>query len=135
MYDFIEFVFPCDDCLVSAACKDKKRITKKDLLDQKTGSVRCLAMPNFDPLSLDTCLAKVFISCMANMAWKFADHLRNEDRSKGIPEEYRHFLIDYLAILQYVVNTTSWVGGMEKVADFDKDEIRRKLDFAKTWLR
>jgi hypothetical protein len=131
MFDFIEFVFPCDQCLVSAACKDKKQITIKDFND-RNGGVRCLALPSFD--STQDSLAKVFVSCVAGITTRFADHFRNEEQSVGVSEEFRHFLIDYFAILQHIANSTSWRERTDGIADFDKRELKLKLERAIRWL-
>jgi len=89
-------------------------------------------MPKFD--STKDCLPKVYISCFANITTRFADHFRNEEQSAGVTEEYRHFLIDYFAILQHIVNSTSWREGLDEVAEFDKEEIKAKLKRAINWL-
>jgi hypothetical protein len=128
--DFIEFTFPCSDCLVAAACRERKDIKKKDLVDQDR--TRCLALRAFDPKT--SSYQKSFLEQMANITWRFACEL-NEDRDMKIPEQYRHFLIEYLGIFQYIINTTSWRENLPLVEEFDKDEVKRKLNTAKTWLR
>ena len=121
--EFIQFGFPCTDCLVSAACKDKKYIDKKDLLDQNRG-IRCLALPIYDTETSSH--EKSLLECVANIIWNVACQL-NEDRSMNIPEQYRHFLMHYLGIFQYIINTTSWRENLNPVADFDKFEIGEKI--------
>lgn len=121
--EFIEFIFPCKDCLVAAACKEKKTISNKDLFDMH--GVRCLALPSFDKQSNNS-YQKSAIECIANLVWRFACKL-NEDRNMKIPSQYRHFLIEYLGVFQYIINSTSWSENINPVADFDKDEIRQKL--------
>jgi hypothetical protein len=124
--DFIQFGFPCTDCLVAAACQDKKLIEKKDLLDFP-GGIRCLALPVFDTETSSH--QKSLLECVANVIWDTACSL-NEDRNMQIPEQYRHFLMEYLGIFQYIINTTSWNSNINPVADFDKFEIRRKMKTA-----
>ncbi len=94
--DFIQFGFPCVDCLVSAACQDKKRIDRKDFLD-KTGGVRCLALPDFDKKTSSH--QKSLLECVANIIWKVACDL-NQERGMKIPEQYRHFAMEYLGIFK-----------------------------------
>ena len=131
MTKFIEFVFPCHDCIVSAACRSRQTISRKDLLD-KTGGVRCLALPEFNN---DTSSHfKNVLECVAQLGWRIGCQL-NEDRNMHIPEQYRHFLIEYLGIFEYITNTTSWREARKDVANFDKDEIKRKLDLARRFLR
>ena len=135
MTEFIEFTFPCTDCLVAAACRDKKTIRNKDLHDSNGGrsqTIRCLALPIFNDKT--SSYQKNILECIAELAWRVACHL-NEDRGMNIPEQYRNFLIEYLGIFEYITNTTSWRKPLDEVAPFDKDEIKRKLNTAKTWLR
>ncbi|MCK5608807.1 hypothetical protein KAR91_43440 [Candidatus Pacearchaeota archaeon] len=129
--EFIQFGFPCNDCLVAAACKDRKNITNKDLLDKNRG-VRCLALPVYNVETNSH--QKSLLECTANLIWDVAAQL-NEDRKMKIPSQYRHFLIEYLAIFQYIINSTSWREGLKEVAPFDTDEIKRKLNTAKTMLK
>ena len=70
---------------------------------------------------------------MANITWRFACRL-NEDRGQKIPSAYRHFLIEYLGIFQYIINTTSWRENLDEVAKFDTDEIKLKMKMAKSML-
>ena len=123
MSKFIEFGFPCNECLVAAACTDKKRITSKDLLDQGPG-VRCLALPVYDHKTSSH--QKMLLECLGGMLCRVARDL-NEDRGMKIPEQYRHFLIEYLGIFEWITNSSSWTYNLPEVADFDKFEIRRKL--------
>jgi hypothetical protein len=124
--EFIQFGFPCTDCLVSAACQDKKHVDRKDFLD-RSGAIRCLALPQYD--NQTSSHEKSLLECVANIIWNVACRL-NEDRSMKIPEQYRHFLIDYLGIFQYIINTTSWEANLNPVAEFDKFEIRKKIKHA-----
>jgi hypothetical protein len=128
--DFIQFGFPCIDCLVSAACQDKKHVDRKDFLD-RTGGIRCLALPEYDKQTSSH--QKSLLECVANVIWDTACSL-NEDRDMKIPEQYRHFLMEYLGIFQYIINTTSWNSNINPVADFDKFEIKRRLEFASRLL-
>jgi hypothetical protein len=128
--DFIQFGFPCIDCLVSAACQDKKHVDRKDFLD-RTGGIRCLALPEYDKQTSSH--QKSLLECVANIIWDCACSL-NEDRGMKIPEQYRHFLMEYLGIFQYIINTTSWNTNINPVADFDRLEIKSRLDFASRLL-
>jgi hypothetical protein len=42
--------------------------------------------------------------------------------------------MEYLGIFQYIINTTSWNSNINPVADFDKFEIKRRLEFASRLL-
>jgi hypothetical protein len=128
--DFIQFGFPCIDCLVSAACQDKKHVERKDFLD-RAGGIRCLALPEYDKQTSSH--QKSLLECVANIIWDCACSL-NEDRGMKIPEQYRHFLMEYLGIFQYIINTTSWNTNINPVADFDRLEIKSRLDFASRLL-
>lgn len=129
--NFIEFTFPCTECLVAAACRERKQIKSKDLVDGPSSRVRCLALPMYDDKNS---YQKSFLECVANIAWRVVEQL-NEDRNMQIPEQYRHFLIEYLGVFQYIINTTSWRENLDEVAFFDKDEIKRKLKMANYWLK
>ena len=129
MSEFIEFVFPCTDCLVTAACKDRKRVSNKDLLD-RTNVIRCLALPEYDrKISSHT---KMLLECLSQMSWRVGQKLNDEKgdsplTTKKIPVAYRHFLIEYLSIFEWITNSTSWRENFNEIADFDKFEIRQKL--------
>ncbi len=129
--EFIQFGFPCTDCLVAAACKDRKDIRNKDLLDRR-GGIRCMALPIYDEKTNSH--QKSLLECTANIIWDVACQL-NEDRKMKIPSQYRHFLIEYLGIFQYIINSSSWRENLSEVAPFDTDEIKRKLNTAKTMLK
>jgi hypothetical protein len=122
-HKFIEFGFPCNECLVAAACKDKKRIKNEDLLD-RTGGVRCLALPAFDHNTSSH--QKMLIECLAKMLCRITPDL-NEDRNMKIPQGYRHFLIQYLSVLEWITNSTSWRENFDEVKYFDREEIKFKL--------
>jgi hypothetical protein len=124
--EFIQFGFPCTECLVAAACKDRKNIRNKDILD-KQGGIRCLALPVYDVETSSH--SKSLLECVANVIWNTACQL-NQDRKHKIPEQYRHFLIEYLGIFQYILNTTSWRENLNPVEEFDKFEIKRKMETA-----
>ena len=126
--EFVQFGFPCTDCLVAAACRDKENVRNKDLLDHSGGGgIRCLALPTYDKETSSH--SKSLLECVANVIWNTACEL-NQDRGMKIPTGYRHFLIAYLGIFQYVINTTSWDHNLEQIADFDKFEIRNKIKTA-----
>jgi len=131
-HDFIEFVFPCTDCLVAAACRDRKQIKKLDFLDYPSANgIRCLALQQYDTTSNSH--EKALLESVANITWRIAGRL-NEDRGMKIPEQYRHFLMEYLAVFQYILNTTSWNSNVNPVAEFDKFEIRNKMKTAMKML-
>jgi hypothetical protein len=123
MTEFIEFIFPCTDCLVAAACKQRTKISKKELLDGNSYAIRCLALPMYDKETSSH--IKSLLECIAHLAWKLASQL-NEDRQSKVPSGYRHFLIEYLKIFGYITNSTSW-HACRNVQPFDSFEVKERL--------
>jgi hypothetical protein len=131
MAKFIEFLFPCTDCLVAAACKDRRRISKKDLLDGNSGAIRCLAVPMYD--GNQSSHVKNLMECLAHLAWRISNQL-NEDRDSKIPSGYRHFLLEHIRLFCYITNSTSWRGELIEVAKFDKLEIKNRVNRLASFL-
>ncbi len=132
--EFIEFRFPCPECLVRAACQQKgrlpkaeKKLTEDDLYDAKDSA--CITVPsyNFDKKSYE----KMFMECMANMNKRMMNSVGNNENddgsnaTTGVPMEYIRLFQIMSEAMQYIVNSTSWETG--KLQKFDKDEINGKL--------
>ena len=126
--EFIQFRFPCVDCIVRAACQDKPE-KMPELYDEQNPIL--LAMPKIDD---NNKYLKMFLECWANIGFDAVDKIRNVKDTNSIPEKYANFLIENINLLQWIVNSTSWREG-EKVMNFDKYEIRHKLRVLRRWLK
>jgi hypothetical protein len=125
--EFIQFNFPCAECLVRAACQDKPK-KMIEVFDKQ--NPRLLAMP--DMKNIDDYL-KVFLECWANIGFDALDKIRNAKSMNGIPETYANFLIETISMLQWIVNSASWDRG--EIHDFDIYEVRHKLRVMKRWMK
>lgn len=126
--EFIQFEFPCKECLVRAACQEKPA-KLSDLLEQMR--TRCLSMPNYDDKNPKNSYSKTFLECWANIGWTAIGRIKSEDANK-IPPKYIDFLIETIGLIQWIVNSSSWEDGTQH--DFDLHEARRKANTAKGWL-
>jgi hypothetical protein len=124
--EFIQFTFPCADCLVRAACQDKP-VNREDLLEKN--HTRCLAMPNYETINK---YPKVFMECWANIGWQAIERIKSDEVRGVLPPKYVDFMIDVAGLLQWIVNSKSWKDG--ELHDFDLHEVRRKLKAAKGWI-
>lgn len=131
--EFLEFQFPCKECLVRAVCEEKPRITgsdKKKLLERDR--THCLTLPY---VSEDKHYHKMLIECWANMGQSMFCEVGNIENPKGtnrdlkVPINYIFMLRTLADIAQYIVNSTSW--RREQLEDFDRDEINRKVKMLK----
>jgi len=128
--EFVQFTFPCSDCIVRAACKDQERLTVKDLYNTK--SAKCLTIPKLED---DKSYHKVLMECMANLFKDIMGSVQKDEDPIGVNKEnklpYRYVTLFYqmACAMQYMVNSTSWKIG--ELKDFDRDEINRKLKLAK----
>lgn len=126
--EFVQFKFPCVDCIVRAACQDKPK-KMPELYDSEDPIL--LAMPKIDD---NDKYLKTFLECWANIGFDAMDKIRNIKNMNGIPEKYANFLIESISLLQWIVNSTSWREG-DEVKDFDKYEIRHKLRVLRRWIK
>jgi hypothetical protein len=125
--EFIQFNFPCVDCLVRPACEDKPK-KMIEIFDKQ--NPRLLAMPNMKDVND---YLKVFIECWANIGFDALDKIRNAQSMNGIPEKYGNFLIENINLLQWIVNSTSW--RESEIFDFDIYEVRHKLRVMRRWIK
>ncbi len=125
--EFVQFTFPCSTCLVQAACKDKP-VKKEDLYDA-VKSCKCLTLPAFDPTSMT--YHKMMMECYSNFGPDLMNHVQKSYSPSGvethnsIPVRFMQIMIQMTAVMQYMVNSTSWREGDLKA--FDKHEINLKL--------
>lgn len=126
--EFVQFKFPCVDCIVRAACQDKPK-KMAEIYDSQDPIL--LAMPKIDD---NDKYLKTFLECWANIGFDAMDKIRNIKNMNGIPEKYANFLIESINLLQWIVNSTSWREG-DEVKDFDKYEIRHKLRVLRRWIK
>jgi len=128
--EFIQFTFPCTECIVRAACDYKPRKIK-EVADMADGGAdtRCIIMPKIEG---DNSYLKTFMECWANLGWDAVSRIKSDEGTGHIPPQYIDFLIDTLGLIQWMTNSKSWEDG--KAYDFDLSEVRQKLKKAKGWL-
>ncbi len=132
--EFIQYIFPCNTCLVQAACQDRKRAREsvKDLMH----NVPSLGVPKFDNKSYH----KGLIECIVNIQKQIIDRVDktedlddfNKQTKDNLPMKYIHVMISMSNILCHMVNSTSWREG--ELFDFDRIEIKKRLSQLKGWL-
>ena len=120
---FIQFVFPCTECIVRAACKNKPN--KKDLYGGN--GKPCLALPKVK----DKSYHKMLIECWANLGFDILNHISKLEHPMGVnkdnqvPASYIRAMYQMSKVIEYMVNSTSWREG--KLLPFDKMELDEKL--------
>ena len=132
--EFIQYMFPCSECLVQAACKehkhlrilkDKKKIKIRDIRSNRPS----LAVPIFDPNNKT--YHKGLMECWANMGASMMNRVSKEEgpikhqKLDNLPMSYVHILQAMAQIMCHMVNTTSWEEG--KLYEFDQIEIKQRL--------
>lgn len=122
--EFIQFTFPCGECIVRAACKDKP--TAKEDLYGPAGKL-CLALPKIK----DKSYHKMLIECWANLGFNLLNHVSKLELPIGVnkdnqvPSSYIRAMHQMTKAIGYMVNSTSWREG--KLLPFDKMELDEKL--------
>jgi len=125
---FIQFEFPCTDCLVNAACKDKRNDSfKENNKDVEFERSTCLAIPKKDA---SKSYHKVLLECAVNMCCDIRNSIDKLDeqghqKKDNLPFQYVMLFCFTIDVLGHMVNTTSWEKG--KLYDFDRLELKRKL--------
>jgi hypothetical protein len=126
--NFLDFQFPCKDCLVRAVCEEKPEIKdddKKKLYERDR--THCLTIPY---ISKEKHYHKMLIECWANMGKSLFDQVSNVEHPHKmnsdlkVPIWYIFKLRDIANLAQWIVNSTSWEKGDLK--KFDQDEVNRK---------
>ena len=126
--DFVQFNFPCKDCLVRAACQEKPENEEiKHLYDMDRP--RCLTVPKFK--SDEKTYMKALIECVSNIAPTLIDNMQKSEDPKTSRETHNNIPMQYVALLghmtylmQWIVNSTSWKLG--ELQEFDRFEVNRK---------
>lgn len=139
--EFIQYMFPCAECLVQAACEDynmlrilddKKKINVRDIRNNRPS----LAVPIFDQTKKS--YHKGFMECWANIGASLMNKVdKTEDPVKhqkvdNLPMSYVHVLQAMTQIMCHMVNSTSWEEG--ELYEFDRIEIKRRLSKLKGWI-
>ena len=123
---FIQFIFPCKDCLVRAACKEKPdNEDVKSVLFNDGSNPRCLAVPK---LPLDITYHKGVLECWAVLGSELMSAMQKSEDPNTQTETHNNIPMQYVSLmgkisylLAWMVNSTSWRLGT--VQDFDKFEI------------
>ena len=125
---FIQFAFPCADCIVRASCKDKP-IKKKDLY--RSVGKPCLTLPAIT----DKSYHKMLIECWINLGFDLLENVQKREGIEGVntdnqvPSSYIRAMHQMANALQYMINSASWREG--KLLPFDKFEVNQKLKIGK----
>ena len=133
--EFIQYYFPCNECLVQAACKDRKNISSvKNHIKGINHALPSLGIPKFKE---GKSYPKGLLECWANIGKDIMDKLSRTEDTNGtqkdiLPMRYVHIMISMAEIMCHMVNSASWREG--ELFDFDRDEIKRKLSHLKGWL-
>ena len=78
--EFIQFIFPCKECLVRAACKEKPdNVAEKKVLFNDNSDPRCLAVPK---LPLDVTYHKGVLECWAVLGSELMSALQKSEDPK-----------------------------------------------------
>jgi hypothetical protein len=128
---FIQLNIPCKECLVGPICEDKK-IIEQQIKEQKFFEF-LLALKQWDETK--KVYRKGLIEAWANMGWDIFSNMRSsefKDLPNKISPEFIETLAELAATIQWIINSTSWQEG--KKHDFDKTEIKHKLEIAIGWI-
>lgn len=115
--EFIQFRFPCAECIVRAACKNKPT----NIDDLYMGyNKSCLTIPK---LKDKKSYHKMLVECWINLGYDLFD--KPEGYINKVPFSYIRAIHQMASIMQYMVNSTSWREGT--LYSFDKTDINEKL--------
>ena len=123
--EFIQFVFPCKDCLVQAICKDKDHMNSVTNLDKDKVM---LGVPLFET---GTPYFKGLMECWVNLGSTIIQSLSKDTikntlhTADGIPIPFAQMLLSLPYVLRYMINSTSWVDG--QLYEFDEDILKRRI--------
>jgi len=128
---FAQLAIPCKECLVSPICEDKKRIDLEMKKHEMFGFF--LGLRKWDESK--KIYRKGLMEAWANMGWDIFSNMRSSE-FKDLPDEVSPEFIDVLielsSAIQWIVNSQSWRDG--KKHDFDKTEIKHKIEKALGWI-
>jgi hypothetical protein len=126
--EFIQFIFPCKDCLVRAACKEKPKNNESIIHLYDVDAARCLTLPKFPSKVAYT---KGLLECWANIGVGIINRMQKtedpqtcSETNNKIPMQYVMLMGQMSYLLQWMINSTSWERG--ELQDFDRQEIRLK---------
>lgn len=140
---FVEFTLPCHECIVQASCQSKSKVKLfEDGTDDLNKNLKLsdlyfsvLAIPKFDERK--KCWKKGMLEMWINMGYGLAvKHGLKRSDYKGYGDKgpaFADFINELAQMLTYIIHSTSWEEGEEK--PFDIDELKRKLNTAKCFLR
>lgn len=128
--EFVQFIFPCTECLVRAACKDKVKNNDNNTIHLYDNvNPRCLAVPK---LSQDVTYMKGLIECCINLGTSIQNSMRKtedphtcRETNNNIPMQYVILMGQIAYLLQWIINSQSWSDGI--LHEFDRIEIKNKL--------
>ena len=135
--EFIQFDFPCIDCLVKSCCGDKPNIKSEEIYGHNLHrGAACLAIPEADG---DTSYQKALLECWVNFGNSIMEALPKDEfpngsgieKNNNLPIPYIRLLQSIVPILQWIVNSTSWEEG--KLFDFDKYEVNKVIEKLKLY--
>jgi hypothetical protein len=127
--EFKNVIIPCKDCLVLAACQDVKII--KETLN--TTFPHMLVMEKWD--TNKKCYKKGIMECWANLGWDIFSSIRTYEFAgmKSSAPVLLNLFVELTALMQWIVNSTSWERG--ETFDFDISEIKKRIQTAKGWVK
>ena len=128
---FVQLNIPCNECLVSPACKDKKEIDK--IKDKYELYQFMLGLRRWDESK--KCYTKGLIEAWINEGANIIQNLQpgqyNHLPKHAVPE-YLNSLIELANSLQWMINSQSWKDG--KMHKLDKEKFKEKLQQAIAWI-
>jgi hypothetical protein len=122
---------PCKECLVQSMCRDKKYIDRE--MERYKLFEFLLALRRWDESK--KVYRKGLIEAWANLGWTIFRNLRTSEFSElpgKVAPVYLDLLIELSALIQWIINSSSWREG-EKF-DFDITEIKNRLEKSKFWV-
>ena len=128
---FTQIGFPCVDCLVNAACKEKPHVQVANPDDYYP---MVLAFKKWN--EKEKIYRKGLLECWVNMGRLVIDSARDKDctyKPQSVNPAFLDFILEIIGILEYIINSTSWRTGEKQ--DFDIKELQRMLDGAKKWIK
>jgi len=132
---FHQYYFPCVECIVRAACKDKENMMEQIKV---RGDVPSLGVPIWD--YAEKSYHKGLLECTVNILKNITDKINKSEPENtpaglmdNIPMQYVHLFISMADIMCHIINSTSWREG--ELQEFDRFEIERRLKMLPGWVR
>lgn len=131
--EFVQFTFPCKDCIVRAACEEQPRNNETINHLYDVNAVRCLTLPKFPS---DIAYTKGLLECWANIGVQIINNMQKTEDPKtsketknNLPMQYVMLMGQMSYLLQWMINSVSWERG--ELQDFDRREINMKSKMLK----